>query len=94
LGRSRRNVRGDGRELQEDISSVALENEMTPVKSSSVAAIDHDPATKALTVQFHNGGMYRFDGVSPDQHAKLMGADSIGSHFQRHIRTKFKGVKV
>lgn len=67
---------------------------MTPVKSESIAAIAHDPVTKVLTVQFKNGGVYRYDGVSSDHHAELMRADSIGSHFQKNIRSAFKATKV
>lgn len=67
---------------------------MKPVKSSSIEAIGHDPVNKSLIVQFKNGGMYRYDGVSVDHHAKLMDSDSVGTHFQKHIRAKFNGVKV
>lgn len=67
---------------------------MTPVKSSSVAAIGHDPATKTLTVQFNNGGKYAFAGVSAGDHATLMKAKSIGTHFQQSIRNRFKSTKV
>jgi hypothetical protein len=67
---------------------------LKPVESSSIAAIAHDPVTKSLVVQFKNGGTYRYDGISADQHQKLMAAKSIGTHFQQHIRAKFNGVKV
>jgi hypothetical protein len=64
---------------------------MTPVKSASIAAAGHDPATQTLTVQFKSGETYHYAGVSADQHSKLMAADSVGSHFQSNIRQKFKG---
>lgn len=67
---------------------------MTPVKSKSIAAVNHDPGTKTLTVQFHNGGKYAFQGVSAGDHAALMRAGSIGTHFQQNIRNRFKGAKV
>lgn len=66
---------------------------MTPVKSSSLAAVAHDPASGTLTVKFNSGETYTYAGVSADQHAKLMAADSIGSHFQKNIRSAFTGVK-
>lgn len=67
---------------------------MTPVKSESLAAVHHDPATKTLTVQFTNGGKYAYQGVSAELHKSLMRADSIGTHFQQNIRSRFKSTKV
>ena len=67
---------------------------MTPVKSSSIAGIAHDPATKTLTVMFNSGGKYAYQGVSSDAHSQLMRAKSIGTHFQQNIRSRFKSVKV
>ncbi|MDB5611339.1 MAG: hypothetical protein JWP25_8239 [Bradyrhizobium sp.] len=67
---------------------------MTPVRSSSIEAIAHDPASKTMTVKFNNGGTYLFEGVTAAQHADLMGAKSIGTHFHKNIRGKFKASKV
>jgi hypothetical protein len=66
---------------------------VTPVKSDSIAAIGHDAASRVLSVKFKSGETYSFKGVSADQHAALLGAESKGSHFQTHIRPKFKGTK-
>jgi hypothetical protein len=67
---------------------------MTPVKSSSIEAIAHDPVKRMMTVKFTNGGTYRYEGVTAAQHAQLMRADSIGTHFHKHVRGKFKAAKV
>jgi hypothetical protein len=67
---------------------------MTPVKSDSIAAVKHDPSTRTLTVQFKNGGVYRYAGVSADQHKALMQSDSIGAHFHSKIRPHFGAEKV
>lgn len=64
---------------------------MTPVDSSSIAAVGHDPATSTLKVQFKSGDTYHYKGVSADAHASLLKAKSIGSHFQTHVRPKYKG---
>jgi hypothetical protein len=66
---------------------------MTPVKSESIAKIGYDAAAKRLSVQFKNGGVYHYAGIGPEQHAKLMAADSIGTHFQKHVRAVFKATK-
>jgi hypothetical protein len=67
---------------------------MTPVKSSSLAAVSHDPVSKTLNVIFNNGGKYAYQGVSAELHSQLMKAKSIGTHFQQNIRSRFKSVKV
>ena len=60
--------------------------EMVPVKSSNIAKIGHDPATKTLRVEFRNGSVYSYHDVDADKHAALMKADSVGSHFNEHIK--------
>lgn len=72
---------------------MALNASMTPVKSSSIEAIGYDPASKTLTAKFKSGAAYHYENVSPDQHANLMAADSIGSHFHKNILGKHKAVK-
>ena len=65
------------------------------VSSSNIASIGHDPDTKTLEVEFTgNGHVYRYAGVTPDEHRELMNAGSIGSHFHRNIRSNYTGSKV
>lgn len=66
---------------------------MKPVKSSSIAKVGHNPATGVLSVLFHNGSTYDHAGVSADEAAALLNAESVGSHYNKHIRGTFKGVK-
>lgn len=66
---------------------------MTPVKSSSIEAIGYDPSSKIMTAKFRSGATYRYESVPSDQHANLMAADSIGTHFHKNILGKFKAVK-
>ena len=67
---------------------------MTPVKSSTIEAVDHDPARKVMTVRFKSGATYTYHGVGADHYAALIGAKSIGTHFSQHIRNRFKATKV
>jgi len=62
--------------------------DMQPVKSSALAAVGYDAATKELHVEYRNGGKYKYAGVSPEQHKALMASDSHGKHFAQHIRAK------
>lgn len=68
--------------------------EMQSVKSSFVQAVGYDPESQTLHVQFNSGKLARFAGVTADDHAKLMGAESIGRHFGQYIRGKFDHVAV
>lgn len=58
----------------------------TPVKSSQLISVGHDPATSTLEIEFPRGALYRYSGVSAEQHAALMKAESVGSHFIKHIK--------
>jgi KTSC domain len=60
-----------------------------PVESSVLASLAYDETQSILQVEFHNGAIYHYFGVSlPDFHA-LLQADSKGNHFNRHIRLRF-----
>lgn len=45
----------------------------------------YDKDTQALTVTFHNGKKYRYDGVSQDLAA---GFDGSGSYLRQHIASR------
>ncbi len=66
--------------------------QLMPVKSSQIAAVGYDPETKKMRIQFAshrdgtNGSTYEYDNVEPQDHADLIGAKSIGSHFKTVIK--------
>lgn len=73
----------------------APEIPMAQVKSSQVAAIGYDPATKTLACQFTRGPghIYQYPNVEPETHAAFIAGDlgpdvepSIGTFFGRHIK--------
>ena len=61
---------------------------LTEVKSSQVKSIGHDPATNTLAVQFTRGAgsIYHYPDVSAEQAKAFIEAESIGSHFGKHIK--------
>lgn len=67
---------------------------MTGVKSSNVESIGHDPERQSLFVRFKSGGLYKYDGVSPEAHAAFMKSDSKGKHFKQNIMGKYVHQKV
>ncbi len=54
--------------------------------STAIAAVGHDPETNTLHVQFHSGRTYAYPDVSTEAHSQFLDADSMGSHFAKHIR--------
>ncbi len=65
----------------------------TSVQSSNIISIGHDPKTETLEIEFKGGGVYSYSGVTADQHSALLNADSVGSHFHKHIRSAHASVK-
>lgn len=58
------------------------------VKSSQVKSIGHDPATNTLAVQFTRGAgaIYHYPNVTAKQFDEFKSAESIGTHFGKHIK--------
>ena len=62
---------------------------MTPVKSSTVKAVAHDPATGNMYVQFHSSDtIYTVPDVTAAQHQAFMDSPSKGKHWYKHFRAK------
>lgn len=61
---------------------------MTPVNSSQISHIGHDPETNALRVQFHHGGStYEYQNVSEELFQQFLDAKSVGKFFAQHIKS-------
>jgi hypothetical protein len=60
----------------------------TPVNSSHIKSVGHDPATNQLEVEFKSGKVYQYDGVPHSKFIKLLSHPSVGEAFHRIIRTK------
>jgi hypothetical protein len=63
-----------------------------PVSSSSIRSIGHEDGM--LEVEFASGQVYRYVGVEPDAFQSLLGAESIGKHFQHAIRGQYEHARV
>lgn len=65
---------------------------MVPVKSSQIAAIGHDEATNTLAIKFPDkrdgtaGSIYHYSNFDAEAFKAFRDAESIGSHFIRHIK--------
>jgi KTSC domain-containing protein len=50
-------------------------------RSSNIAKVTYDAAAGAMEVTFKSGGVYRYHGVSPVQHAKFLASPSLGKAY-------------
>lgn len=64
------------------------------VESSSIASIGYTASSKTLEVQFRNGGVYQYLGVSSNEHRALMAASSKGQFLNECIKPRFDVVRV
>jgi KTSC domain len=67
---------------------------MTPVDSSSLAAVGFDAAVNELTVAFQNGTVYRYFQVPSSVHRALLSAPSIGRTFNETVRDRFPSLRL
>ena len=68
--------------------------EMIPVTSSNISHIGYDKDNHILRVRFKDSGEYDYAGVTHEEVADMAQAPSIGSHFHKHIKGKYQGVRV
>jgi hypothetical protein len=63
---------------------------MDSVESSQIHSIGHDAATNTLAIRFKKGdapaALYHYSGVTLEDFAAFKSAESIGSHFYKHIK--------
>lgn len=65
---------------------------MHSVASSQIAKIGHAAEGNVLAIQFSNrkdgspGSVYHYQNVTPELFAEFKSAESIGSHFYKHIK--------
>lgn len=65
---------------------------MTEVDSSAIDAVYYSNKTRQLYVEFPSGTIAGYRDVGPDAVYALVGADSVGSHYARHIRGQYSGI--
>lgn len=64
------------------------------INSSLIKDATHDAGSNELTVTFHKGGSYVYEGVPAEAHAAMIAADSVGGHFLKNIKGTYKHRKL
>jgi hypothetical protein len=68
--------------------------ERIPVVSSHLRAIGFDPENCTLEVEFLDGSIYQYQGVSQADHDALMDASSKGQYLNANIKGRYPFVKL
>ena len=64
------------------------------VSSSNLASIGYDHVKKILAVEFKNGAIFHYAGVSLETVTAFYVAPSRGAYFSANIKGKFSGQKM
>ena len=59
------------------------------VNSSKIRAVGYDPKERVLEVEFSDGRVMAYTGVSPEIHRQFMAAPSPNSYFEDKIEEDF-----
>lgn len=60
-----------------------------PVESSSIAAVGYSQTQRQLEIEFKNGSIYAYFDVPHEMYKDLIAANSVGGHFNAHVRPLF-----
>jgi hypothetical protein len=65
--------------------------DMQPVESSQIHSIGHDAATSTLAIRFKDfkgapSSLYHYQNMPAEEFEAFRTAESIGSHFYKHIK--------
>jgi hypothetical protein len=59
------------------------------VSSSSIRSIGYDERNRVLEVEFNDGRVNQYSGVSAEVHRRLISAPSIVSYFRDNVEESF-----
>lgn len=63
--------------------------ERKKVNSISIRAVGYDERSQVLEVEFNDGRVNQYTGVSPEVHRRLISAPSIVSYFRDNVEESF-----
>jgi len=63
--------------------------QMYPVSSSNISAVGYDADNQWVYVQFLDGSVYAYKGVSEPEYENLRMAPSVGSYLNRNFKNVY-----
>ncbi|HWP90438.1 MAG TPA: KTSC domain-containing protein [Burkholderiales bacterium] len=64
------------------------------LNASNIRSAGYDARSRVLEIEFSNGGITQYTGVSEEIYRRLMNAPSPGSYFQDQIEENFTAKRV
>jgi hypothetical protein len=64
------------------------------LNASTIRSAGYDARNRVLEIEFSNGGITQYTGVSEEIYRRLMNAPSPGSYFQDQIEESFTAKRV
>jgi len=64
------------------------------VNSSKIRAVGYDPKSQTLEVEFSDGRLLAYSGVSPEVHRQFMAAPSATSFFEAKIDENYSSKRL
>lgn len=64
------------------------------INASNIRSVGYDVREQVLEVEFSNGSIVQYSGVSPEVHRGLMNAPSPGSYFRDKIEEDYTARRV
>jgi hypothetical protein len=64
------------------------------VSSSSIRSVGYDERNRVLEVEFNDGRVNQYSGVSAEVHRRLISAPSIVSYFRDNVEESFPAKRV
>ncbi len=71
-----------------------IKMERQPVSSSNILSVGYDADAETLEIEFNDGNVYQFAGVSQQVHDELIAAESVGGYFSAAIRHQYPYVRL
>ena len=68
--------------------------ERKKVSSSSIRSVGYDERARLLEVEFSDGRVTQYPGVSAEVHRRMMSAPSIVSYFRDNVEESFTAKRV
>jgi hypothetical protein len=60
-----------------------------PVSSSNLASVGYSASSGTLEIEFKDSRVYQYFHVPLSEYAGLLGAESHGKYFHRHIKDRY-----
>lgn len=64
------------------------------VRSSMFISVGYDESTQTLEIEFKNGDVWQYSGVSIETYNAMMQSESNGKYFLSNIKGKYKENKI